>query len=143
MVLCLKLNFFFHYLIHLWNLDLKFFSHEKSFPCHKRKIFQILSFHSVHYVFFKVLTRKGQLEELYVDNQELEGKRREVEAWLARMEAWQDRMQPVAPDLLESQVRENKVNWINTLNMKTCWGLEILCMQNLSSKFLFKESFAV
>ena len=102
-----------------------------------------LSFHSVHYVFFKVLTRKGQLEELYVDNQELEGKRREVEAWLARMEAWQDRMQPVAPDLLESQVRENKVNWINTLNMKTCWGLEILCMQNLSSKFLFKESFTV
>ena len=26
------------------------------------------------------------------------------------MEAWQDRMQPVAPDLLESQVRENKVS---------------------------------
>ena len=64
--------------------------------------------------FFKVLTRKGQLEELYVDNQELERKRREVEAWLSRMEAWRDRMQPVAPDLLESQVREHKVgeNWI-------------------------------
>lgn len=79
----------------------------KVFPCHKRKIFQIFS--PLIIFFFKVLTRKGQLEELYVDNQELEGKRREVEAWLARMEAWQDRMQPVAPDLLESQVRENKV----------------------------------
>ena len=57
----------------------------------------------------QVLTRKGQLEELYVDNQELEGRRREVEAWLARMEAWQDRMQPVACDLLDTQVREQKV----------------------------------
>ena len=77
--------------------------------CHKRKIIQILFFHLIIF-FCQVLTRKGQLEELYVDNQELEAKRREVEAWLARMEAWQDRMQPVAPDLLESQVRENKVS---------------------------------
>ena len=61
----------------------------------------------------QVLTRKGQLEELYVDNQELEGRRREVEAWLARMEAWQDRMQPVACDLLDTQVREQKVR-LNT-----------------------------
>ena len=82
----------------------------KVFLCHKRKIIQIL-FLSFHYIFCQVLTRKGQLEELYVDNQELESKRREVEAWLARMEAWQDRMQPVAPDLLESQVRENKVSY--------------------------------
>ena len=53
------------------------------------------------------------MEELYVDNQELERKRREVEAWLSRMEAWRDRMQPVSADLIDSQVREHKVkNWI-------------------------------
>ena len=56
-----------------------------------------------------MLSRKSQLEELYVDNQELERKRREVEAWLARMEGWRDRMQPVSCDLLETQVREQKV----------------------------------
>ena len=61
-----------------------------------------------------------------MDNQELERKRREVgnlsklqrnltayppqvEAWLARMEGWKDRMQPVSVDLLETQVREQKV----------------------------------
>ena len=57
----------------------------------------------------KVLSRKSQLEELYVDNQELERKRREVEAWLSRMEGWRERMQPVSCDLLETQVREQKV----------------------------------
>jgi len=56
----------------------------------------------------KVLSRKSQLEELYVDNQELERKRREVEAWLSRMEGWRERMQPVSVDLLETQVREQK-----------------------------------
>ena len=105
----------------------------KVFLCHKRKIFQISSnsFCSL-YFYCKVLTRKGQLEELYVDNQELEGKRREVEAWLARMEAWQDRMQPVTPDLLESQVRENKVNL--TINSSTRLWVCKFCPESFFSK---------
>ena len=57
----------------------------------------------------QVLTRKGQLEELYVSQEEVERRRREVEAWLIRMESWRDRMVPVSCQLLDSQVREQKV----------------------------------
>lgn len=57
------------------------------------------------------MARKAQLEDLAVDNQQFDCKRREVEAWLARMEAWHSRMRPVAssPDVLEAQIREQKV----------------------------------
>ena len=62
-------------------------------------------------IFFQVLARKSQLEDHYVDNQDVERKRREVEAWLSRMEAWLARMAPVgsAADVLEGQIREQKV----------------------------------
>ncbi len=53
-----------------------------------------------------------QLEDLLVDNQQFDSKRREVEAWLGRMEAWLARMRPVGmtADVLEAQIREQKVN---------------------------------
>ena len=59
----------------------------------------------------KVNSRKSQLEDLLVDNQQFESKRREVESWLKRMEAWKERMGPVAtsPDIMEAQIREQKV----------------------------------
>ena len=49
------------------------------------------------------------MEELYVSQEEVERRRREVEAWLIRMESWRDRMVPVSCQLLDSQVREQKV----------------------------------
>ena len=59
----------------------------------------------------KVMARRNQLEDLLVDNQQFDSKRREVEAWLSRMEAWLARMRPVGmtADVLETQIREQKV----------------------------------
>jgi hypothetical protein len=59
----------------------------------------------------KVLARRNQLEDLIVDNQQFESKRREIESWLSRMEGWKARMRPIGstPDVLEQQVREQKV----------------------------------
>jgi len=61
----------------------------------------------------KVMARRNQLEDLLVDNQQFDSKRREVEAWLTRMEAWLARMRPVGmtADVLEAQIREQKVSW--------------------------------
>lgn len=58
----------------------------------------------------KVMARKTQLEDLLVDNQHFESKRREAEAWLSRMEGWQARMRPVgtSTDVVEQQIREQK-----------------------------------
>ena len=58
------------------------------------------------------MSRKNQLSDLLQDQQSYETKRREIEAWLGRMEAWQARMRPVGntQDVLEAQVREQKVN---------------------------------
>lgn len=58
----------------------------------------------------KVMARRNQLEDLLVDNQQFDSKRREVESWLNRMESWKARMRPVGStaDVLESQVREQK-----------------------------------
>jgi len=58
-----------------------------------------------------------QLEELIVDNQQFDAKRREVEAWLGRMEAWLSRIRPVGmtADVLETQIREQKVKLCFTL----------------------------
>ena len=60
----------------------------------------------------KVLSRRNQLEDMMIDNQQFDSKRREVESWLSRMEAWEGRMRPVAtsPDVVEAQIREQKVN---------------------------------
>ena len=60
----------------------------------------------------KVMSRRNQLEDLLVDNQQFESKRREVEAWLGRMEGWQARMRPVGStqEVMEQQVREQKVS---------------------------------
>ena len=57
------------------------------------------------------MARRTQLEDLLVDNQQFDSKRREVEAWLTRMEAWLARMRPVGmtADVLEAQIREQKV----------------------------------
>ncbi len=59
----------------------------------------------------KVLARRNQLEDLIVDNQQYESKRREIESWLNRMEGWQTRMRPIGAtsDILEQQTREQKV----------------------------------
>ena len=56
-----------------------------------------------------MLTRKGQLEDLHLGQEEVERRRRELEAWLVRMETWRDRMAPVSCQTLDSQVREQKV----------------------------------
>ena len=60
----------------------------------------------------KVMSRRNQLEELMIDNQEFEDKRREVESWLGRMEVWLGQMGPVGStaNVLEAQIREQKVS---------------------------------
>ena len=68
-----------------------------------------------------MMARRNQLEDLLVDNQQFDSKRREVEAWLGRMEAWLARMRPVGmtADVLEAQIREQKVDhYLFKLNMK-------------------------
>jgi hypothetical protein len=68
------------------------------------------------------MARRNQLEDLLVDNQQFDSKRREVEAWLGRMEAWLARMRPVGmtADVLEAQIREQKVDhYLFKLNMKS------------------------
>lgn len=63
----------------------------------------------------KVMQRKAQLDAMLSDSQRYEGKRLEVEAWLARMEGRLQRMAPAGhtADVLEAQLREQKVNIFN------------------------------
>ena len=84
---------------------------------------------------YQVLTRKGQLEGLYVSQEEVERRRREVEAWLVRTEAWRDRMLPVSCHLLESQVREQKVGKKKKRNkISSSWYFRHFTQKSISTK---------
>lgn len=63
----------------------------------------------------KVMQRKTQLDAMLGDSQRYEAKRQEVDAWLTRMETRLDRMATVGhtADVLEAQLREQKVCWKN------------------------------
>ena len=67
----------------------------------------------------KVLQRKAQLDAMLGDSQRYEAKRQEVDAWLTRMETRLERMGTVGhtADVLEAQLREQKVNLIIIINI--------------------------
>ena len=49
-----------------------------------------------------------------------------VKAWLTRMEAWRERMQPVSQDLIDTQIREQKVRYVFVKLQLTTSGLRVL-----------------
>lgn len=70
----------------------------------------------------KVMSRKTQLDAMLADSQRYEAKRLEVDAWLGRMEMRLERTGAVGhtADVLEAQLRDQKVDIKETLPTKYC-----------------------
>lgn len=66
----------------------------------------------------RVLQRKAQLDAMLGDSQRYESRRRDADAWLTRMEARLAAMPPPGhtADVLEMQLREQKVHTLTTLS---------------------------
>lgn len=82
------------------------------------------------------MQRKRQLEGTLADGRGFEERRREVESFLSRLQARLDRMPPVGQtlDILEAQLKEQKVRWLQSKNYLTWYQTWMQCDASLSTR---------